>query len=626
MIRRLSKTAISSCILVAILGIAQRTEAQASLQVGADAAVRGHDWLRIDHVAYRAARWEEERVNEPERENPNRGGWIVVYFTNVSNKPLDLAFWRINDHDESWWYLGGGVAWHRTSREHLEPGESGLTEISAVDDNFRTGRRFCFVWVDRKSWQPVGRVQTTLTESPVQISCIRILPGMREVEAHFRHTGKGDAEIVSLDLLGHSLANASQWVGKHFSGAGNAIARLSLDKPLSPSEMVTVRVRVQRNDGEFDVYSHRRAFEDVFPIGVWTNGPETWALLRRMHVDTVVQGGRAEDEFFTTAVKRFGFRTIASFGMPADVDSLRSLATQPSVITWMLADEPDWSIPPSVVEFHDRTVRRYDNTRPTFLTLCRNRKFFEYAQIADIPCMDHYSVTAPSSSKWPTPYGTHLEETGYYTRDLKAASEPKPIWIWSQAIADWSERPQQQAPTPNELAAQLMLNLANGAKGIIWFNYDQKMGDKYPDTREAMKQWGRVLYTTRDDFLASEPLTAAVKAPPKVDAVALATWDKLLLCVTNLDYEIDPKAYPFKVKNDLKISTPLPEWMAPKVALIVSPEGIRKTEMTSKKRHAEVSLPRLEACQLVVLCNDASAESLYASRFQQAIEEEDRQF
>lgn len=617
---------VSLCILAATLGMAQRTNAQATLQVGADATARGHDWLRIDHVAYRAARWEEKRVNEPERENPNRGGWVVIYFTNVSDKPLDLAFWRINGHDESWWYLGGGVAWHRTSKEHLEPGESGLTEVNAIDADFGLGRRFDFVWVDRKSWQPVGGVETTLVESPVQISCIRILPGMREVEVHFRHTGKRIAEITRLELPGHSLANAPQWVGKRFSGAGNAIARLSLDKPLSPSEIVMVRAHVKGVDGEFDVYSHRRAFEDVFPIGVWTNGPETWPLLRRMHVDTVVQGGRAEDEFFTTAVKKFGFRTIASFGMPADVDSLRSLATQPSVITWMLTDEPDWSMPPSVVEFHDQTVRKYDHTRPTFLTLCRNRKFFEYAQIADIPCMDHYAVTAPSSSKWPTPYGTRLEETGYYTRDLKAASEPKPIWIWSQAIADWSERPQQQVPTPNELAAQLMLNLANGAKGIIWFNYDQKMGDKYPDTREAMKRWGRVLLVTRDDFLASEPLTAALKAPPKVDAVALATWDKLLVCVTNLDYEIDPKAYPFNIKQNVEVSTPLPEWIVPNSALIVSPDGIQRTGMTLSEGWAKVSLPTLEACQLLIFCNDADVESVYGTRLRQAIEEEQRPF
>ncbi|MDQ1257183.1 MAG: hypothetical protein QG656_1785, partial [Candidatus Hydrogenedentes bacterium] len=374
------------------------------------------------------------------------------------------------------------------------------------------------------------------------------------------------------------------------------------------------------------VFAHRRAFEDWFPIGCWSNKPDFYQTLRHLHIETCVRGGRADDEFFSQAAAKYGFRTMTHVGVPADIDQIRSLADHPAVACWMLTDEPDWSIAPNIMLFGDRMVRQYNSTKPTFITLCRNVKFFEYAPISDIPCMDHYSVTAPTSSKWPKMYGTHLEETGYYTRDLKLCSEPKPIWIWSQGIANWGERPKRPVPTPNELAVQLLQNLGYGAKGILWFNYQQDEAEAWPDVRDAIQGWGRVMRLTRNDFLGSEPIETEVKAPDKVIVLPLVTWDKALLCITNADYQLDPAAYPFNPKKEVEIALDLPEWLEPAVALEIGPDGVKPLTLEGKRGKAKIQAGDLEAAKLIVLANDPAAEAKYKETYEQVIKDETREY
>ena len=607
------------CLLVAGPAFGQ------TLQVGGDAKATGANRVRIDYVGYRAARCNTTDIVEPQNERPNQGGLVHVYYTNVSEKPLRLAFWRANGEDESHWLLGGSLAWHRAWNTSLEPGESGILEINAVSPEFGPGKPFSFSWVDRETWRPVGGAKTDLVESPVQIALIRVMAGMRDLEVHIRNGGEKDVRLESVDVMRHP-ADDVQWAERKLDAGTNSIARLKLKEPLQPSEYVVVRLDYVSGGETRCVYAHRRAFEDEFPIGVWTATPDTYQLLRRLHVDTVIEGGAADNEFYSQAVPRYGFRTIASTGMPVDVDSVRSLSGHPALRTWMLRDEPDWSIEPNVMLFVDDTVRKYDSTRPTFITLCRNVKFFEYASICDIPCMDHYSVTAPSSSKWPHPYGTRLEETAIYTEDLKAASEPKPIWVWSQAIASWDQRPKRPVPTPDELAAQLLLNLGRGAKGIIWFNYEHEVGEKFQDTRQAMQDWGRVMRLARANLLGAEPYDARVKTADKIDAASLASWDSAVLCITNLDYQIDPEAYPFKLREDVRVEFTLPSWIDPKCAIAVEPGGVREVPFKVRGNRATVEAGDIKVGTLILLDNNPAFPTDLQKQYQAILHDEHKEY
>jgi len=589
-------------------------------QKGIDDKVGLGEKLRVEYVGYRPAVYETKALVEPENERPNKGGIIYVYVTNVSKTPVRLAFYRCNGKDVSHWLLGAYFAWDRVYHEQLEPGQMTVQEINAVTDHFAEGKPFVFSYIDR-TWVPVCMHSTRLVEDPIQVSLIRVLRGMDGVEVHVRNKGGEPAELQSLEVIGHPTRDIA-WVGRRMPGGSHAIARVRLQKPLAPAELVVVRAAVEQKGRSRSIYAHRRAFEDWFPIGCWSADPQTYEVLRRLHVELVVQGGTAEHEFYARSAATYGFRSMCPTGTFEGLDTIRSLADHPAVACWMLADEPDWSTPPVVMKHSDAFVRHFNRTKPTFITLCRNVKFFEYGPIADIPCMDHYCVTAPTSSKWPFVYGTRLEETGYYTRDLKRACEPKPIWVWSQAIATWSERPKRPVPTPDELAAQLLFNMGRGAKGILWFNYEHKVAERFPDTREAMRRWGRVLRVTRDDLLSAEPVEAEPTAPEKVDAATLVSWDKLIVCVVNLDYRIHPEAYPFNPRRNVEVSCRLPDWIKPAVALDVSPDGITKVPFEVTQGRIRLTLGDLNVCRLIVVGGRADTLPAYERTYAKAVQDE----
>lgn len=620
------KTTVATALCLAFAAFSWAASAAAQTpQVNAQSSAKPQGAIRFDYVGYRSARYETQRVNEVENERPNQGGLASVYFTNVSDKPLDLRFWRLNGKDESHWRLGAFLAWDRTYDKQLAPGESSVVELNGVTPEFAAGQPFKFSWIDR-TWFPKGMIDTRLNEDAVQISLVRVLPGMAEVEVHVRHTGEGDLRLAKLEILGAEAASV-RWAGEKtdIAGPGQAIARLTLSRPLAAAQLAIVRLTIDQEGKSRAIYAHRRAFADRFPIGCWSNTPETLPLLRAHHIDTVVRGGSAADPFFAQHAAERRMYAMTPVETPPHVEVLQSLSGHAAVDCWMLADEPDWSKPPAVMLMADEIARRYDSTRPTFITLCRNVKFFEYAPIPDIPCMDHYSVTAPSSSKWPKPYGTRLEETGYYTRDLKLASEPKPIWIWTQGIAGWNERPKRPVPTPDEAAAQLLLNLGRGAKGILWFNFDVKVAERYTDLRDAVRDWGRVLEVTRDDLLGSEPVDSAVlaaKGPENLDVAALASWDKLIVPLVNLDYDLDPAAYRWRPIDRATLSLSLPSWLRPKSAVWLDPAGPTAAEFQVQGNRVELSAVDVSACRLLVLSAQADALAGYQRRFAELIADE----
>lgn len=600
------------CILSLIIAGAAAAQ---TAQVGASRTVRSSEKLKIEYVHYRPAEWEKEKIVEFENEIENRGGLVYVYYTNTTEKPVSLYFYRINGQDTSYWLLNHFLAWDREYHSTIAPGQTTVLELNGTTADFGPDKPFELQLVDRAEGI-AAKAETTLKKDPVQVAYIRVLPDMQTLEVHVRHEGKGALSYGPITVPGAEVTGCD-WVGAEQKGPGHAIARVSLAAPLAPASLLMVRVPVMEGRDERAVFAHRRAFADEFPIGTWTGRDDTLATLRRLHIDTFVNhpGGDAE---------KYGLRSMVHTGVPVNADTVKKFSGHPSLVCWMLQDEPDWSIAPNIMLHCDTALRQMDSTRPTFITLCRNIKFFEYAPISDIPCQDHYSVTAPSSSKWPKFYGTRLEEMAWYTRDLKTASEPKGVWVWSQGIAGWGERPKRTVPTPEELAVQLVLNLGRGAKGILWFNHDKKVAEKYPDAEEAMGRWGRVMRVLREDFLAAEKATLPVKAPDKVDVAPLVSRDKVLLCLVNTDYEIHPEAYPFQEKTNVRLTVDLPNWIQPVKAVRVTPDGVKPVEMSVAKGKANITLERLYDCDILALVNDEADVTAMEAEYQQALADEQK--
>jgi len=599
-----TRSAAAAALVAAVLSA---TASGQTLQLGADAGARGTARLAIDHVAYRAARWEAEAVREPEDDSPNLGGLVSVYVRNVSATPVNLRFWRLNGRDESVHRVDRRDAWDRTYALTLAPGATTVTEINGLSADFAAGRPFAFSWVD-DSWAEVGGVEAVLAEEPVQVAFIRVLPGARGVEVFVRSTGTTPVELSGAEVVGRGVTGVS-WSARRLAGPGIAIARLDLAEPLDPGELAIVKVSFVDAGGPRSVFAHRRAFVDRFPLGTWGAEEPLRDELHRLSVDTAVVSGRRTDSFFARDAARLGMRAMVPTGVVTDVDQVRDLSGSPHVACWMIQDEPDWSTPATAVLLAERSVRSIDTSHPTMVTLCRNVKFFEYAPIPDIACMDHYCVTAPSSSAWPHPWGTRLEETAYYTRDLKMAAEPRPIWVWSQGLFTWTERPERPVPTVGELSAQLVLNLSRGAKGILWFSYKADLGERYPDVRAAMAGWGRTLALVRDDLVAVEPSPVPVEAPPGIDARLLVGREAAILCLTNLDYEPDPLGYRFRERRDVSVTVDLPEWLRPERAVRLDHAAAAEAAITTTDGRATIALGALADAAIVLIPGDASRAS-----------------
>ena len=587
-------------------------------QAGAETEAKDQGILRIDRIEYRPARWETEALREVEQDTPNRGGLIHVYVTNTSDEPREMAFFRLNGKDESHWLLGRFLAWHRWYDHTIQPGQMTVLEVNAVSEDFAEGKSLSVALVDR-TWEPVGYGKTVLSPDPARVSSIVMPKDLASLAFHVRYGGTGTIKFASAEVVGRG-SKALTWSTSVGQGPGHAIGRMTLERPLAPSELLILRVGVEIDGESRTIYAHRRAFIDYFPIGAWSGSLETYGVQRQMHMDTLVEGGRSDSPFFSKDAQRYGLSAMVhASGVGESVDTLRDLGSHPAVRCWMLDDEPDWSKLPSDMMMKEEGTKSINRLLPTMITLCRNVKFFEYASIPDIPCMDHYCVGAPTSSVWRHLYGTRLEETAYYTRDLKEASEPKPIWIWSQGIAGWEERPKRYCPTPEEIAAQLLYNVGRGAKGILWFNYGPKEAELFPDSVEAMKGWGRVLRVVREDLLVSDPIQLKISGPDKLDIAALATTDTVFLCLSNQNYEIHPEAYPFTPLKDVVVNVALPEWIKPAQAVSIGPEGIRPISMETSDNGVTLRIGDITACALVALQNDATQLERYQSAFENAL-------
>lgn len=596
---------IKSLILILVLlvmGIVPRYVYAQTAQLGADLTSKGNMRVYIEKVSYKPARWESEKVKEYESDIVNKGGIVNIYYRNISDSPVRIKYWRWNKKDRSHWVLNHLIAWDRYINQTLQPNQLGVLEINATQDDFGEGKKFLLQFIDDRS-RLCGSLEGSLLETPYRITYIRVCPDMKKLLVFIRNLADTEVILGDLTVDGYKVAFA-KYTKNNLKPKGLGICEVELSSPLLQGEWFIVSVDLKDKKGQVvdRIYAHRRAFVDEFPIGVWTGTPETYETLYNLHIDTLVEGDSKESPFFREIAPKYGFRAMVHTGVPTYVERVKEFSGHPNVICWMIQDEPDWSIPANLVFSAYEQLVRYDKTKPTFITLCRNIKFFEYASICDIPCQDHYSVTAPSSSIWPKPYGTRLEETAYYTRDLKLASEPKPIWVWSQAIASWGERPKRPVPTPEELSAQLILNLGRGAKGILWFNHEKKVADKYPELEREMQGWGRVMTLLREFFLSSEPIDFVGSVDEKVDVAPLEGINFTILCITNLDYEIHPEAYPFKYKENLEISlrTDLPL----KTAIEITPSGLKELTFSKNNDTARINLPKLYSASLILLHTD----------------------
>jgi hypothetical protein len=526
----------------------------------------------VEHIVLRPARWEEHVLTEPVNERRNLGGLAFVYFRNQSDKTVSLREWYLNERESGHYRLAYDIAWDRTHTKTLHPGQTSVLEICGTAADFQPGKPAFFSWIG-SDWEVVAACADTFREAQVDIPSIIVDSTLRQLTVHFRNRTSGRLSVGSVELPGGPAVVASEWTASTMRQGGHLIARFRLQKALTTGQLFILKASFAKEDGgTVTSFTHRHAYPDHFPNGTWGIEPDRYGEARRHHLNIMVRNGRSDDQFFSEAHARTGIRAMPHTGIHPDIALLQDLQDHPAVACWYLQDEPDWLLTPQSVHACETMTRRYAPGKPTMLTLCRNVKFFEYAFLPDIACHDHYSVTAPTTSRWPHPFGTRLEETGYYTADLKYAAAPKPIWVWTQGLHLWEERPLMPLPTPDELGAQLYFNLGRGAKGNLWFTFLKAAAERYPATRQALQAYGRAVRLLSGDLLQGDPYGyVGGRRPPTVDVAAVYAPERLVLFLVNTDYDMLETGYAWRNSTAGPLELPLPDGFIPKEVFEVDP-------------------------------------------------------
>jgi hypothetical protein len=578
--------------------------------------------VKVQYLALRPALWEEKALIEEVNEKRNLGGLVFVYFTNTSDKPVGIREWYLNRRESGHFRLAGDVAWDRRYTASLQPGETSVLEICGTSDDFQVGKNASFSIIDN-NWSPVCWQPGVFEAEKLRVTSMIMDETLAKITIHIRSFISGETIIKSVSFEGKKTKQLTL-TSNEIEGNGHAIATIELGQPFEPGALALVKIETEINGKPQPIYSHRNAYADYFPNGTWGIEENQYTDAKKHHLNTMVRGGISTDKFFSQDYKTTGIKAMPHTGIYPEVDMLRDLENHPAVALWYIHDEPDWLYTPQLLMASNEMTKKYAAKKPTLITLCRNVKFFEFGFIPDIPCHDHYSVTAPTTSKWPYEYGTHLEETGYYTANLKYAAEPKPVWVWSQGVHLWEERPKMPLPTPDELGAQLYFNLSRGAKGNLWFTFMQEAGDKYPATKKALQEYSRLVRLLEKDFLASDPYHGKVTAPEKVDVASLITADKLIVFVTNTNYQISDSAYQWTNAKNVKIRIQVPQWFKANDGFEIVPStGIAPANFKIQNNSVELTLDELKMGRVFVFSVSKDTHKQFENRFSEILKVEE---
>lgn len=351
-----------------------------------------------------------------------------------------------------------------------------------------------------------------------------------------------------------------------------------------------------------------RDYLDTFAVAGQSSGqaPDAWLEdCRRHYIDTLVPdyvncGGDP------TIAARFGFAVIPY------ARHVARYANHPAIGAWYFADEPGRE-PIADVRTRFEAIRAADRTRPIVVTI--NPPVWPRAvdyDLVDVGYQDTYPVPAE-------PLDTIAANVALYSRLLA----PKPVCFIPQCFriapnlsAGWC-----RFPTPAEERFMVLMSLAAGARGEIYFAYNVEPSEpvegcgisKAPEARALWAEIGRINLELRT--LAPLLAQSCVLDRQRVGDIETARLalgrDTMAAILLNHDYEYTRETFASHPKENLSIPLLAPRWLAVRDAFAVTPDGLRPLPYTD----GAVRLERLEAGAIVVLSADSGLrERLQARR------------
>jgi hypothetical protein len=531
-------------------------------------------------------------------------------------------------------------------------------------------------------------------QTEVSLQEIKLIPGYVYREDNIlRMFVRNDEKWATYTIAGISINNASYnaEIRPNILNPGKtALITIQGFDAVSIRETAIIELRAIDIAGkEVKVMRACTLVEPRFPIGVWQSSSdfrthEYRQELSEARIDAPFLGLRTKnypEEFY----EKYGFVPMGNprpfIGDELEpeferdiLDFIEKYGNSPRFIAFNSAEEPDWhksETPyPTTMTTLARTeaLRKVTSHHPIAGTLCRSRRFYQFAPIFDIPIMDAYRVGAPSADKWPLRWGSYLESVAAYTQDLKLNSEPSPIWVWAQGVHTWNGRAfvdgqmGNPIPTPSEARAQLYMQLGEGAKGVFWFRYmtPDNMEQTYRndfgkmkkrieelkkqgELRDWMKEWQisesdldsafteyrkywadtwSAMQEMNTEMCILRPILSRGDVYPqvwvesasdrrKLYLAAIASDQAVVLFVVNLDYDFHPKGYRFNHQQDIRLGIELPVWLpSAKSAWLIKGEQMNSIETQQRDKKLAIELDPLQDAAIILIGNSKLANSL----------------
>ncbi len=238
---------------------------------------------------------------------------------------------------------------------------------------------------------------------------------------------------------------------------------------------------------------------------------------------------------FYTGLKAAPKEGVALTRAAEYVDQLKQ---HPALLAWYTNDElnPEW-IPQ--IEEMQRMIAERDPNHPTFQVLYQVGQLEKYYDAADILSTDPYPVGKEN-----------LTQTSIFTRrTLEAAHGARAPWIVPQ-IMDWAVYTPGREPKPptlDDMRNQSYQALINGAKGLLYYAYQDLFQEKYPrgplNQQAFDRRWPDVVAMTQElkpllpAILHGKPVAIKKSAASKIEVSAIEYQNELLLLVANPYYE-----------------------------------------------------------------------------------------
>ncbi|HJN15437.1 MAG TPA: LamG-like jellyroll fold domain-containing protein [Armatimonadota bacterium] len=138
----------------------------------------------------------------------------------------------------------------------------------------------------------------------------------------------------------------------------------------------------------------------------------------------------------------------------AEVEAFRD---HPALLSWYIADEPDYGLPFSVVRETYEFVKRLDPYHPVTLVVASSLNLRDYAAATDILMVDPY----------PIPHSTVTDVGDLVDEARRLTGGCVPIWVVPQAFGGGEGTPRE--PSAGEERVMTYLALLNGATGVQYF-------------------------------------------------------------------------------------------------------------------------------------------------------------